>query len=124
MPFYFYICSDLTPRCLAQVKLCITLMVMAVLEVHHGVDNLWKQGASAGICRRFFTDSLTFGLMRCTGMLMLTPSRLISSSHFLDQFNSKGTEASTPVILVVVVVMSLFLTLLFNAATKCHPPHT
>jgi len=32
-----------------KVKLCLTLMVTAVLEVSRGVKNLWLHGASAGM---------------------------------------------------------------------------
>ena len=32
-----------------KVKLSLTLMVTAVLEVSHGVKNLWLHGASAGM---------------------------------------------------------------------------
>ncbi|KAL7501881.1 hypothetical protein ACHAXN_000164, partial [Cyclotella atomus] len=30
------------------VKMCLTLMVASVLEVHSGIENLWKQGKSDG----------------------------------------------------------------------------
>ena len=31
------------------MKLCLTLMITSVLEVHRGVANLWKQGSSGGM---------------------------------------------------------------------------
>ena len=112
-------------------------MVTAVLEVHRGVDNLWKQGASAGMkAYPNYDQYIPKKYMQafCHGLPYLWADEMYWDvdadtlpfnfiQPFVDQFNSKRTEASTPVIFVAVVVMS-FLTLLFNAATKCHPPHT
>ncbi|KAL3800329.1 hypothetical protein HJC23_003625 [Cyclotella cryptica] len=39
----------LSPIEFDSVKLCLTLMVTAVLEVSRGVKNLWLYGASAGM---------------------------------------------------------------------------
>jgi hypothetical protein len=33
----------------AWVKICMTLMITSVLEVHNGIARLWQQGNSSGL---------------------------------------------------------------------------
>ena len=84
--------------------MCATLMVTAVLEVHHGVTNLWQQGNSAGMkiyqnygkyipldYMKAFLHSLShLWAEKSIGMLTGVFSHLILSFHLLTNTTLYG----------------------------------
>jgi len=114
-------------------------MVTAVMEVHRGVDNLWKSGASAGMkaypnygqyipvnYMKAFLHGLPY--LWANEMYWDVDANMLPFDFiqpFVDQFNSKRTEASKSIRFCCRRCWNILLTILFAAADiECHPHHS
>ncbi len=112
-------------------------MVTAVLEVHRGMDNLWKSGASAGMkaypnygqyipvnYMKAFLHGLPY--LWADEMYWDVDANMLPFDFiqpFVDQFNSKRSEASTS-FLCCLSSHHWFNTFSAAADVECHPHHS